>query len=951
MSSNSSNSLFSQSDILFAKPYLKNIPISSKDSPLPIEFEEKNNKNLKYCPIVSKHSFTGKKIIYLGTGDNDNDNKHINNSSSKKNIDNYSKKKVKKKSKNKQKLFMQQRSIEFQIKKTKFEYILNLPVKNESKNNDKEKSNNEVNKKNEEIYSIKEETEEENKNNNYKNIKDDFMATTKKLFEKEKKRKNKNLNHSYSVENYSGFLNKDFLSNFTDNIQNLENSKIMENNFIEKFKNTNRKNNLMELLEKYKRFKSYSHRIKISDPLNKSFTSGFSRNKYRQKSTEKVYDIKNIIEEDENENSENETLKLKVNSKITDKAKDNKYNILENKEKKIIKKSKEEIILAEKLKEIKSKRNFQNALDDEIDNDKNENENDLNSDDIDKDKLPNINHNNDIEIIHSIDETNTNNNNNEINMDKYKNNYKSNNANNDKEIDINKIYFDSNNTNRENWKEKRYKKYNKNNDIKNDITKEQKENYDPNSNIINRINNIKKKIDNNICKNINCTKAKKKNNNQEILVRKILREERYIIDENGQEKVLEVNQSLLNNNNIFKFVVKNRRNKDSIRSINCITNNYTTNLDEKILTKEKHLGKNHKILITEKNLDTIDTQNKNPKIKVESSFKNSSRVANDILKRKYTCASSVTSFYKNAQSKTTQNSQEKENEIFKNINISKINKPIFIQRIDKITKNNLNDNKINDKNIDNNNSNQVFYYQNQISPSLSPNYRKYYNSKIELRKKLGKNNNHSYHEITSINRRKNSLTSKTIFQDYRNYDKGVSPHKSTASLNNMHKNIKLNGNILGRNLTSYNFQKQIPNSNSKLIQNNYNRDEPSKNRKKFSNERIITESYFKYCRNIIKDENKNNFQKRRNPTENNRDMINNDSKSITSTKYINSISKNIPKFQSFRLHNKNLGQSMSSIYHENVINRLNKVHLELKSSFSSNNFNYIIDDRRQKVVK
>ena len=842
---------------------------------------------------------------------------------------------------------MQQRSVEFQIKKTKFEYLLNLPVKNGTKKNEKEKSNNEINKKDDDaIYFTKEENEEENKNNNYKNIKDDFMATTKKLFDKDKKRKQKSLNHSYSVQNYSNFLNKDFLSNFTNNIQNLENSKIMENNFIGNFKNTNRKNNLINLLEKYKRFKSYSNGIKLSDPLNKSFTFGFYQDKYRQKSSEKVY-VKNIIEEDENETSENETVKLKTNSKIRDKAKVIQYNNLENNKKKIIKKSKEEIILAEKLKEIKS--NFQNNFDDEIDS--NRNINDLNSDDLDKDKLPNINHNNDIEIIYSNDETNDNNNSNEINMDKCINNYKNNNENNGKEIDFNKIYFESNNTNIENEKEKCYKKYIKNKENKSDnFIKEEKENINQNSNLINSINKIKNKIDNNIFKNINCTKSKKKKK-QEILIRKILREERYIIDENGQEKVLEVNQSLLGCNNNFKFNAKNRRNKDNLNNINYTTNNFTTNLDEKILAQEKNLGKNHKILISEKNLDTIDTQNNNPRIKVEYSFKNSSRIANDIIKRKNTCTSQISSIYKNTQSKTTQNSQEKEKEVFKNINISKINKPIVIKRIDKLKKINLNDNnKIYDKNIDSNNSNHVFIYQNQISSSLSPNYRKYCTSKIELRKKLNKNDNHSYHEITSINKRKNIQASKTIYQDYRINDKGMSSHKTTASLNNIHKNIIINGNILGRNYTSYTFLKHNHNHNSKLMQNNYNREEPSKNRKEFSNDRIVIETNFNYNRNII-NENKNNFQKRRYPTESNREFINNYSKSITSTKNINNISKKMPKYQSFRFHNKNLGQSMRSVYHENVINKFNKEHLALKSSFSSNNFNYNINNRRQNMVK
>jgi len=42
---------------------------------------------------------------------------------------------------------------------------------------------------------------------------------------------------------------------------------------------------------------------------------------------------------------------------------------------------------------------------------------------------------------------------------------------------------------------------------------------------------------------------------------------------------------------------------------------------------------------------------------------------------------------------------------------------------------------------------------------------------------------------------------------------------------------------------------------------------------------------------------------------------------------------------------------MSNIYHENAINKINKVHLVLKSSFLSHNFNYNIDDRKQNVVK
>ena len=79
-----------------------------------------------------------------------------------------------------------------------------------------------------------------------------------------------------------------------------------------------------------------------------------------------------------------------------------------------------------------------------------------------------------------------------------------------------------------------------------------------NNGIINNNNNINKNMNNNnnriIHKNINNYTDKKKT--QEVLVRKILREERYIIDENGKEKLLEINQSLLKENNNKTNIIK-----------------------------------------------------------------------------------------------------------------------------------------------------------------------------------------------------------------------------------------------------------------------------------------------------------------------------------------------------------------------------------------------------------
>ena len=124
-------------------------------------------------------------------------------------------------------------------------------------------------------------------------------------------KKRKELAHSFSVENYSGVLNK---SLSILNLAKLENSKIMDENFIKGMRDSKRKDNLMKAIEKYKRFKSLG-KNNISN-LNNSFTLGLGndQDKYKQKSIEKIYRMKsnyNIIEEDENENSDNDTIKKK----------------------------------------------------------------------------------------------------------------------------------------------------------------------------------------------------------------------------------------------------------------------------------------------------------------------------------------------------------------------------------------------------------------------------------------------------------------------------------------------------------------------------------------------------------------------------------------------------------------------------------------------------------------
>ena len=90
--------------------------------------------------------------------------------------------------------------------------------------------------------------------------------------------------------------------------ENLENSNIMKDNFIKGIHNSRRKISLLKAIEKYKRFKLFG-KIKHNNTSNNSFTFGIEQ-KRKQKSIEKINSINNynIIEEDENENSQIETI-------------------------------------------------------------------------------------------------------------------------------------------------------------------------------------------------------------------------------------------------------------------------------------------------------------------------------------------------------------------------------------------------------------------------------------------------------------------------------------------------------------------------------------------------------------------------------------------------------------------------------------------------------------------
>lgn len=853
MNSKTSNKFYNQNDNLFPNPN-NNKPYLEVDSSYPLKIENQNNKTFQYFPIVTKHSLNGNHTIYLAAEDNGTNSNYITNNQNYVYRPNESHIKVK----NKNRILVSQKSIELQIKNSKFEYLLNNP-KNKETNKIKDLAN-------------KKEKQKEI-NNSYKNIKKDFISTTQNLFNKSREKENKELTHSYSVENYGDFPNKT-LSSFTENLYNIEKSKIMNQNFINNIRNPNRKHNLMKMLEKYKIFKSLN-KININDSLNNSFTLGFNKEKYRQKSTGRIYTLgndDNIIEEDENENSENDTIKEKPNATNKENPKSNKDNIKTNTnnntsesevKKRMIENCKKELGNIGKIRKIRKgdilkKLKLKNIS---------KNEKDFSNDDI-KNAKNNKKMNEKYIQISRID------------INKNKKNLKYSIINSDRGTKINSEYFSKKigqNNNMVNIFKEFYKKSSKKN-----INKAKDEssnlNVSNNNEIINSINKINKSMINNnknipsnIHKNIYSHKTGKKP--QEVLVRKILREERYIIDENGKEKVLAINQSLLNENgNVNNLVKKPEISAKILNKKNTTDNIYNNNIEEKILKKERYHRNINKIP-EKKIIDLNEIQKKNLKDRINCSFNISKLIPNNKIKR---IPTAISPSYLTSQSKTTQNSHKKER--FHNINFQKINNPIVLKQMDKIFQRNSPNNNIYKsqyQNINiNNNLNHVIYIQSQTSPNKSPNYGKpFIKPEIPQRNQFSNfiNKNHSYHEINSISDRKANTISKTIYHDYSNLDKRMIMNKSSTNIKNRQNNFNENMGGLSRNYSLNNFQRPAAKTSKDLIiENSYlYSDQSYKYKKNTSNDKIFDNmnNVFnsKYNRNVIKIDNKNKYVKRKKP--------------------------------------------------------------------------------------
>ena len=243
---------------------------------LQIKESKDNSKNtMQYFPIVTNESLKGKSTIYLATENSEINKKEENNTDF---YNNY---------------YINSRNTKLKNK------LMNL-------------------KKNINSKSITDRKDNFNKNKIIINKEPQCLNIETIQFNKNIKQKiEKKISHSFSVDNYLELNNK-LLLNFRGG---LENSKILGKNFINGIKNIKRKNNLMNAIEKYKRFKSLG-KLSINNYLNNAFSSefGFNNNIYNKKNTERINTLDKtntkIIEEENENETENEKEKSKKNKKI-----------------------------------------------------------------------------------------------------------------------------------------------------------------------------------------------------------------------------------------------------------------------------------------------------------------------------------------------------------------------------------------------------------------------------------------------------------------------------------------------------------------------------------------------------------------------------------------------------------------------------------------------------------
>ena len=726
--------------------------------------------------------------------------------------------------------------------KTKSEIFNKFTELQKNRNTTKEENDN---MRKEEKISLTEVKKEDNNNinKNTNNIKEKNCISNENSLQDLFSSNNLNiLNRSLDEINHnidSLYKSLDFVQNKI--VEDLNSSKIMEKNFLEGIKNPERKNSLKNAMEKYNRFRSLG---KLEKKKNKIFGNSPKSPKLGDGK-----EIKNGIKETK---PIEEQIEIDVNVKEFDneqKKEENKISNIEEDE------NENEFSFNSELKKFEKKNNLENIaketnnidLNKEINSNDNENINEqigekiidnintkiddnnkINDNHEDEDDIINYNISNNIKDNIKDDNINSNNN---IDINIIDNNLNNNIIDNKSEIIINQNEFEKeekeeikNSTveeilDNENIEQNiLLKKLNKKESPKkfiqeisspkdNNIDKKQEEiilNKNENNsgnNIINNSINIninneslnKNKIDPQ-SKFIPINNIKYKTNLKPgFFIRKVVREEHYYVDENGKEKILQVKQEYINNEDKKIMKMKYPYKKKYI-NLGAYLNMNNTSLNS-----------------------TLNKEKENDEIKIQNKMN-----------------TDINNIFLNNESFDEKNNYEK---IFKNNP-----KPIMTKNREIFTKFNLNDN-IYNNNIENNRNQNIFYDQYKTSENNSN-----YKYKIDTNNTLKENKNiFNLNENKIIDKRVNrKITAPNILTS--NINKiNIKREKENHTLINHTKNLENKTRLIKPTLKNNYFNnyqyatKALNNSNitfhlnSNTLGNNDTIEETNKNENTLNN--------------------------------------------------------------------------------------------------------------------
>ena len=308
-------------------------------------------------------------------------------------------------------------------------------------------------------------------------------------------------------------------------------------------------------------------------------------------------------------------------------------------------------------------------------------------------------------------------------------------------------------------------------------------------NIIN-FKNVYESIQNRKDMNQRKTDYGQEKNHKEIFVRKILREEKYTIGDDGKEKILEINQSFL----------PNKVNIDSIDNLKL-----NDNTKEKKLVSLKSKENNRQALIIDENIINDNNENNNDILQKRRSYQNLNNNFNKVINENKNII-----FIKKHPKKLKINDSSKLNNR-KIINQSSINKNLNSNYII-LDNHNRNHSYREIKNLSHNNINQKYQNNSYYNPKLLNNN---LNKNISNKNNIPRNQNIYMTNHFSNNHKENISKNKNKF-----YTNRICHSKGYTNNNFIHEIINTENKIGPKQFILFNlnnFNNTNKNQNNNLI--------------------------------------------------------------------------------------------------------------------------------------